>query len=68
MCGAKIKGKNPTNLKCHLSGFHKEEYKFVLQNKEDIKSQRKETSLHKSKLIKANINSINAKSSTIFEG
>ena len=38
VCGAKIKGKNPTNLKCHLS-YHKEEYQFVLQYEEDIKSQ-----------------------------
>ena len=61
-----MKGKNPTNLKCHLSGYHKEEYQFVLQN-EDIKSQKKESSLHKSK-SRQSINSINAESSTIFEG
>ena len=57
VCGANMKGKNPTNLKCHLSGYHKEEYQFVLPN-EDIKSQKKESSLHKSKSRQASIQSM----------
>ena len=55
-CGARVKGKNPTNLKQHLK-CHKDEYRKVTEE-EAKKVQSKETSIAKSKSKQAEITSM----------
>lgn len=39
-CGMKVKGKNPTNLKQHLSRYHKEEFENVTKKEEEARSKK----------------------------
>ena len=59
ICGVKIKGKNPTNLKQHLSRYHKPKYETVLLKEEEAKSKKKSSqSLCKKKVIHRGQNTI----------
>uniref|UniRef100_A0A1X7VBW2 BED-type domain-containing protein n=1 Tax=Amphimedon queenslandica TaxID=400682 RepID=A0A1X7VBW2_AMPQE len=58
ICGVKIKGKNPTNLKQHLSRYHKPEYETVLLKEEEAKSKRSSQSVCKHKGLHKGQNTI----------
>uniref|UniRef100_A0A1X7VI67 BED-type domain-containing protein n=1 Tax=Amphimedon queenslandica TaxID=400682 RepID=A0A1X7VI67_AMPQE len=47
-CGARVKGKNPTNLKQHLK-CHKDEYRMVIDEEKARRVETNETSIAKSK-------------------
>ena len=55
-CGARVKGKNPTNLK-HLK-CHKDEYLMVIEEEKAKSVETKETSIAKSKSRQAAITSM----------
>ena len=56
-CGARVKGKNPTNLKQHLK-CHKDEYHMVIEEEKAKRVETKETSIAKSKSRQAVITSM----------
>ena len=56
-CGARVKGKNPTNLKQHLK-CHKDEYRMVMDEEKAKRVETSETSIAKSKSRQAAITSM----------